>query len=115
MTRIDVAFDRYRETSFKCAKTKKRSRGHAPIRRVLEDGTVPLLRSWSNFLALDVNKADVARFLSENILVGAPVSKIIISPGHNQNWIYDDVTQIFNMAPKPRDAIQGRFSALCYA
>ena len=35
------------------------------------------------------------------------------SPGHNQNWIYDDVTQIFNMAPKPRDTNQGRFSALC--
>ena len=30
--RIDVAFDRYRETSIKCATRKKRSRGHAPIR-----------------------------------------------------------------------------------
>ena len=40
---------------------------------------------------------------------------LIISPGHNQNWIYDDVTQIFNMAPKPRDTILGHFSALCYA
>ena len=30
---------------------------------------------------------------------------LIISPGHNQNWIYDDVTQIFNMAPTPRDTI----------
>ena len=37
------------------------------------------------------------------------------SPGHKQNWIYDDVTQIFNMAPKPRDTTQGHFSALCYA
>ena len=37
------------------------------------------------------------------------------SPGHNQNWIYDDVTEIFNMAPKPRETIQGHFSALCYA
>ena len=27
------------------------------------------------------------------------------SPAHNQNWIYDDVTQIFIMAPKPRDTI----------
>ena len=37
------------------------------------------------------------------------------SPGYNQNWTYDDVTQLFNMAPKPRDTIQGRFWALCYA
>ena len=48
--RIDVAFDKYRETSIKCATRKKRSRGHASIRRVIEDGTVPLPRSWSNFL-----------------------------------------------------------------
>ena len=41
--RIDVAFDRYRETSIKCATRKKRSRGHAPIGRVIEDGTVPCL------------------------------------------------------------------------
>ena len=76
--RIDVTFDRYRETSIKCATTKKRSRGHAPIRRALEDGTVPLLMSWYNFLALDQNKADLARFLSEKIVAGAPVSKMII-------------------------------------
>ena len=38
----------------------------------------------------------------------------MLSPGHNQNWIYDDVTQILNMAPKPRDTIQGHFSALSY-
>ena len=53
--RIDVTFDRYRETSIKCATRKKRSRGHAPIRRVIEDGTVPLPKHWSNFLALDEN------------------------------------------------------------
>ena len=76
--RISVTFDRCRETSIKRANTKKRSRGHAPIRRALEDGTVPLLMSWYKFLPLDENKADLARFLSEKILAGAPVSKIII-------------------------------------
>ena len=83
--RIDVAFDRYRETSIKCATRKKRSRGHAPIRRVIEDGTVPLPRSWSTFLALDENKADLARFLSEKLLAGAPVNKIIIVSGGFQD------------------------------
>ncbi|CAH3188967.1 unnamed protein product [Porites lobata] len=38
--RIDVAFDRYRETSIKCATRKKRSRGHAPIRRLLAGAPV---------------------------------------------------------------------------
>ena len=39
----------------------------------------------------------------------------LVSPGHNHNWIYDDVNQIFKMAPKPRYTIQVHFSALCYA
>ena len=50
--RIDVTFDRYRETSIKCATTKKCSRDHAPIRRALEDGTVPLLCRGINFCLL---------------------------------------------------------------
>ncbi|KAL9982388.1 hypothetical protein ACROYT_G004423 [Oculina patagonica] len=33
--RIDVTFDRYRESSIKCATKKKRSPGHVPIRRGL--------------------------------------------------------------------------------
>ena len=85
--RIDVAFDRYRETSIKCATTKKRSRGHAPIRRALENGTVPLLMSWYNFLALDENKADLARFLWEKILADAPVSKIIIEGFQDEDTV----------------------------
>ena len=57
--------------------------------RVLEDGTVPLLMLWSNFLALDENKADLAHFLSEKILAGAPVSKIILVSGgfHDEDTV----------------------------
>ena len=79
--RIDVTFDRYRETLIKCTTRKKRSRGHAPIRRIIEDGSVPLPKSWSSFVALDDNKADLARFLSEKLLTGAPVEKIVIVGG----------------------------------
>ena len=50
--RIDVTFDRYRETSIKCATRKKRSRGHVPIRRVIEDGSVPLLSPGLTFWLL---------------------------------------------------------------
>ena len=79
--RIDVTFDRYRETSIKCATRKKRSQGHTPIRKVIEDGSVPLPKSSANFLALDKNKADLARFLSEKLLTRAPTNKIIIVGG----------------------------------
>ena len=82
--RIDVTFDRYRETFIKCATRKKRSRDHAPIQKVIEDGSVPLPKSWSNVLALDKNKADLTCFLSKKLLTRAPASKIIIVAG---GWI----------------------------
>ena len=31
------------------------------------------------------------------------------SPGHNQIWIYDDVTHICKMAPTPRNTREGHF------
>ena len=40
--RFDLTFDRYRETSIKSTTRKKRSEGHMPIRRIIEDGSVPL-------------------------------------------------------------------------
>ena len=70
--RIGMTFGRYRETSIKCATGKKHSRGHVPIRRIIEDGSVLLPKSWSNFVALAKNKTDLARFLSDNLLVGSP-------------------------------------------
>ena len=38
---------------------------------------------WSNFLALDENKADLARFLSKTLLVKKPQSiiKIVLAAG----------------------------------
>ena len=50
--RIDVTFDRYRETSIKCTTRKKRSRGHPPIRRVIKDGSVPRLSPGLTFWLL---------------------------------------------------------------
>ena len=70
-----------REKSIKCATRKERSRSHLHIRRVFEDGSVPLLKSWSNFPVFYENKADIARFFSEKLLAGAPANKIIIVGG----------------------------------
>ena len=39
----------------------------------------------------------------------------VCSPGHNQNWIYSDVIELYKMAPTFRDAIRGHFSALFWA
>ena len=36
----------------------------------------------------------------------------VASPGHNQNWIYSDVIELYKMAPTFRDAIRGHFAAL---
>jgi hypothetical protein len=42
---------------------------------------VPLLTNWSNFLALPENKADLARFLSHELLAQAPANKEIVVAG----------------------------------
>ena len=48
--------------------------------------------------------------------ISAPLkAKHFISPGHNQIWIYDDVTHICKMAPRPRNTREGHFLALCCA
>ena len=39
----------------------------------------------------------------------------LVSPGHNQIWIYDDVTHICKMASTPRNTREGHFQALCCA
>ena len=42
---------------------------------------VPLPKCWSNFLALPENKADLARFLSEELLRQTPEDKEIVTVG----------------------------------
>ena len=63
-----------------------------PIRKVIDGRNVPLPQVWSNFIASDENKADLARFLSETI-----VTKGTVLPGQ-----YDLVTE-------------GRFSEVIHA
>ncbi|KAL2088639.1 hypothetical protein ACEWY4_015538 [Coilia grayii] len=79
--RIDITFGRYRDISFKSTTRQKRARGYTPIRRASEDGSVPLPKNWSNFLALEKNKEDLAQFLSDELLAQAPANKIIIAAG----------------------------------
>ena len=42
---------------------------------------MPLPSNWSNFIALSENKADLARFLSQQLIMQAPNSKVIVIAG----------------------------------
>lgn len=79
--RIDVTFDRYKPDSIKGATREKRSRGLRPIRRVIEGRSVPLPTNWQNFLADAENKADLACFLSAQLLLQAPIDKTLVVAG----------------------------------
>ena len=61
--RTDMIFDRYWEMLIKCATRNKRFSRPCSNRRIIEDGSLPLPKSWCNFVALDENKADLACFL----------------------------------------------------
>ena len=80
--RIDILFDRYRDLSIKSSTRDKRNKKSCrPVRRVIEDRNVPLPNDWSNFMALSDNKADYARFLSEELILQAPEGKEIVASG----------------------------------
>ena len=55
---------------------RKTTNSTHPIRRAIEDGSVPLSHSWLNFLALPDNKSDLGRCLSGHIIVNTPPDKV---------------------------------------
>lgn len=74
-------FDRHEESSIKAGTRERRTRTTRPIRRVIGNRNVPVPNSWSNFLALPENKADLARFLSEHLIANPPQDKVIVVAG----------------------------------
>ena len=81
VSRIDITFDRYRPVSIKAAARQARTKGSRPIRRVIESRDVPLPKKWQNFMALPENKADLAVFLSEEVIENAPCTTTIVVSG----------------------------------
>ncbi len=79
--RVDIVFDRYREKSIKTSTRTRRSRNVRAMRRVIEGPLVPLPSNWQAFLVLGDNKADLARFLSEELITMAPEHKVIVVSG----------------------------------
>ena len=53
---IHVIFDRYYKVSIKSGTRMRRTRGNRPIRRMIENGVVPLPSDWNIFLASAENK-----------------------------------------------------------
>lgn len=62
-----------------------RSNGAQPIRRSIENKEVPLPGSWNNFISLNKNKFDLARFLSQQLLKKCPERKTIVISGGGVN------------------------------
>lgn len=74
--RIDVLFDRYHTHSIKSGTSKRRGRGLVAIRRPVEGRDLPLPTKWENFIAHEDNKADLARFLSQQLIVRHQTSRL---------------------------------------
>jgi len=75
-------FDRYFQISIKCGTRKWRQKNTVAIRRPVSSRDVPLPAKWENFIAHEGNKEDLARFLSQQLLIlQAPADKVIVAAG----------------------------------
>ena len=54
--------------SIKALTRVKRAGKQRPNRKIIESGNVPLPKVWSNFISLNENKTDLARFLSHYLM-----------------------------------------------
>ena len=78
--RIDVTFDRYKEVSTKnCTRSKRYTT--KLIRTVTESSDVPLPVDWNSFIGLWENKADLARYLSEQLMKLTPMGQTVVVAG----------------------------------
>ena len=68
-TRVDVVFNRYLGvSSIKSITRCKRVAKKKPIRKHIDGPDVPLPQTWNQFIALDMNKANLAQFLSDALM-----------------------------------------------
>ena len=65
---IGVGFYIYRQESIKADTESDASKTTRPMCCITEGHDISLPFSWSNFLALQENKADLAKFLSEQLI-----------------------------------------------
>jgi len=66
-TRVDIAFDQYLENSVKNSTRSKRSSTLRKVRTVIRSRETLLPTNWKCFIEMSENKANLARFLSEEL------------------------------------------------
>jgi len=74
----DVIFDRYYPASIKSATRKKRAHGAIGVRRIVDNRDTPLPTNWKLFISLEAKKADLAQFLSKQLIQKTPKDKLVI-------------------------------------
>ena len=77
--RIDLVGDQYRELSIKSETRKLRKKIKVPIRKLVQNGSVPLSVDWGNYLAHPENKIELSIFLMEQLLERVEDKMIVIS------------------------------------
>ena len=76
--KIDAMFDCYRPESIKAGTRTKRK---VPVRRQIERESLPLPSEWSNFMALEDNKAYLALLLSNYLIDHSPSDQTMVVAG----------------------------------
>ena len=79
--RIDIVFDRYRDSSIKESTRKRRTKNQKAIRKSATERGIRLPHNWINFLACHKNKTDYARFLSEQMKLKESYDKQMVTSG----------------------------------
>lgn len=78
---VHIVFDKYYNLSIKSGTRTKRGKKRVLVRCDIKDRDVPLPLKWENFMASKENEADLARFLSHQLLLQAPQNKTFCVAG----------------------------------
>ena len=87
ITRIDVVFDRYLETSLK--NDTSESRGSRIRISVKED--TPFWKNWQQFLRENENKKELFRMLAEDLVRATPAGSIIVASCETEVRVSSDI------------------------
>ena len=86
--RIDVVFDRYRNTSIKSGARTRREGQVRSIRRKIDSRNIPFPTNWKQFIDLTDNKANLANFLSTQMMIAVrqshPTYELITAGGFHE-------------------------------
>ena len=86
--RVDVVFDRYRNTSIKSGVQSKREGQMRSIRRKIDSRDIPLPANWTKFMDLPENKTNLTYFISAQLMMEErkthPTRNVITAAGFEE-------------------------------